>query len=121
LRLSPDQRDVIHSATAEVAGPAASVLRFGSRTRPQVRGSDIDLLVELDPINPDWLALACRVDARIEMRLGVKKLDIPVADPVTPPSPILDAARRDALVSSQRAATPAPQGPAQNLCSWRRP
>jgi predicted nucleotidyltransferase len=98
MRLSPYQRDVIRSATAEVAGPAARVLLFGSRTRPELRGGDIDLLVELDHISPDRLALACRIGSRIEMRLGLQKLDILVADPVTPPSPILEAARREGVV-----------------------
>ncbi len=97
MRLSPHQREAIRSVTAEVAGPDARVLLFGSRTRPEARGGDIDLLVELDRVVADRVALACRIGTRIEMLLGEQKVDILLADPATPPSPVLDAARRDGI------------------------
>lgn len=97
MRLSPYQREVIRCVTAEVAGPAARVFLFGSRTRAQARGGDIDLLIELDQAPSDRLALACRIGARIEHQLGEQKIDVLVADSATPRSPVLDAARREGV------------------------
>lgn len=97
MRLSEHQRHVIRQATAEVAGPAARALLFGSRTRPELRGGDIDLLIELaQPAANRW-ALGIKLGARIERQLGLQKIDILVADPATPGSPVLDAARLDAI------------------------
>ena len=93
MRLSEHQRQVIRRTTAEVAGPSARVLLFGSRTRPELRGGDIDLLIELAQPSPDRWALGTTLGARIERQLGLQKIDILVADPVTPDSPVLAAAR----------------------------
>ena len=93
MRLSEHQRQVIRRTTAEVAGPSARVLLFGSRTRPELRGGDIDLLIELAQPSPDRWALGTKLGARIERQLGLQKIDILVADPVTPDSPVLAAAR----------------------------
>ena len=93
MRLTERECSVIRQATAEVAGPAARVLLFGSRTRDNLRGGDIDLLFELSQPDPVRWALAVRLGARIERQLGLQKIDILVADPATPDSPVLEAAR----------------------------
>jgi predicted nucleotidyltransferase len=82
---------------AEVIGPSARVLLFGSRTRTDLRGGDIDLLVELSQPVADRWALGNRLGARIERQLGLQKIDILVADPATPESPVLIEARRDGV------------------------
>jgi predicted nucleotidyltransferase len=97
MRLSEYQRNVIRGATAELVGPSARVLLFGSRTRSDLRGGDIDLLVELSAPVPDRWALGNRLGARIEQQLGLQKIDILVADPETPESPVLAEARRDGI------------------------
>jgi predicted nucleotidyltransferase len=97
MRLSEHQRNVIRRTTAEVAGPTARALLFGSRTRPDLRGGDIDLLIELPQPSPDRWAIGIRLGARIERQLGLRKIDILVADPATPDSPVLAAARHDGI------------------------
>jgi predicted nucleotidyltransferase len=94
MRLSAHERDVIRRATAELAGPTARVLLFGSRTREDVRGGDIDLLIELAQASADSFALSSHIGARIERQLGLQKIDILVADPETPDSPVAAEARR---------------------------
>ena len=75
----------------------ASALLFGSRTQNGLRGGDIDLLVELAQPDPDRWALEVRLGARIERQLGLQKIDILMADPATPDSPVLEAARLDGV------------------------
>ena len=97
MRLNTYQRDVIRCATSELAGPMARVLLFGSRTDPEQRGGDIDLLIELPENVADRFNIGVRIGARIERQLGLQKIDILVADPQTPDSPVLSAARRDGI------------------------
>jgi predicted nucleotidyltransferase len=97
MRLSAHEREVIRQATAELAGPAARALVFGSRVRDNARGGDIDLLIELEHERSDSLALANGIGARIESRLGLQRIDVLVAGPQTSDSPVLSAARRDGI------------------------
>jgi predicted nucleotidyltransferase len=94
MRLSPHDRNAILEAAAEIVSPSARVFLFGSRTRDELRGGDIDLLVELPlpgSASPD---LGTRLGTRIQRRIGLRKIDVLVADPSTPASPVLAAARR---------------------------
>jgi predicted nucleotidyltransferase len=97
MRLSEHQREVIRRSAVELAGASAKVLLFGSRLNDQARGGDIDILVELPELCPDRLALSLRIGARIERQLGLQKIDVLVADPATPLSGVLSAARRMGL------------------------
>jgi predicted nucleotidyltransferase len=97
MRISLHDRDSIRRATSEVAGPGARALLFGSRTDDQRRGGDIDLLIELPEPAEDPFALSLRLAARIQCRIGLRKVDVLVADPSTADSPLLRQARRDAV------------------------
>lgn len=97
MRLSDHDRRAIREATAETAGADARVLLFGSRVHDDLKGGDIDLLVELPRPAADPLALALRIGTRIECRIGERRIDVLVADPATPESPVLKAARRDGI------------------------
>jgi len=97
MRLSEHDRQAICKITTELAGPQARVLLFGSRTRDDLRGGDIDLLVELPAITPQRWALGDRLGVRLQRAIGLRKIDILVADPATPDSPVLAAARRDGI------------------------
>jgi predicted nucleotidyltransferase len=97
MRLSRHDRNAILQATAEVAGPAARVMLFGSRVHDHLRGGDIDLLIELPQPTPEPTRLAGHLGARIERAIGLRKIDSLIADPHTPVSPVLLAARRDGV------------------------
>lgn len=97
MRVSLHDRDCIRQATLEVAGPRARAMLFGSRTDDQKRGGDIDLLIELAEPVQDSLALSVRLAARIQCQIGLRKIDVLVADPATVESPLLRQARQDAV------------------------
>lgn len=97
MRISLHDRDCIRQATYELAGPGARALLFGSRTDDRKRGGDIDLLIELPEPTEDSLTLSLRLAARIQRRIGLRKVDVLVADPSTAESPLLRQARSAAV------------------------
>lgn len=98
MRISALQARAIVSTARELAGPGASVRLFGSRLRDEVRGGDIDLLVQCPhPVaRPVWLA--ARIAARLQRVLGERRIDVLVVDPQTPLEPVHRAALAEGLV-----------------------
>ena len=88
MRLTPDQARAIVVATRELAGPDASVRLFGSRLHDELKGGDIDLLVECPrPVErPVWLA--AQITARLQRALGDRKIDVLLIDPTIPLEPV---------------------------------
>ena len=86
---------MILTATRELAGPDASVRLFGSRLNDQARGGDIDLLVECPRrvARPVWLA--AQITARLQKRLGDRRIDVLVVDPDTELEPVHRVARAE--------------------------
>lgn len=97
MRISPSEAAAIRRVTVEVAGQQARVKLFGSRTRDDLRGGDIDLLIELAEPTPDKLALSLRAGARLQVVIGQRKIDVLVTDPETEETPLIRAARREGI------------------------
>lgn len=97
MRLTDQQARAIVAATRELAGPDARVSVFGSRLRDDVRGGDIDLLVECpQPVErPVWLA--ARITARLQRALGDRRIDVLLLDPTTQRQAVHDAALADGV------------------------
>lgn len=86
MRLGDRERGIIRTAAAEVFGPGAKVMLFGSRVDDARRGGDIDLLILLDGSsdNENMEALAKkRVHylVTLEKALGERKIDLITALP----------------------------------------
>ena len=88
MRLTPQQIDIIKAATAEVFGDDVEVRLFGSRLDDEIRGGDIDLLVEGEHEIEDKLMKMLTLTARLQLRLGDQPIDILVIDPTTPLNPV---------------------------------
>jgi predicted nucleotidyltransferase len=97
MRLSDDQARAIVTATRELAGPRARVRLFGSRLRDDVRGGDIDLLVECPNVVAQPVWLAARITARLQRALGDRRIDVLVVDPQTPLEAVHRAARAEGV------------------------
>ncbi len=49
MRLQPREVEAIRAAVREIFGRTATIRLFGSRARDELKGGDIDLLVEVEP------------------------------------------------------------------------
>lgn len=92
MRFSCEQRSAIVAATAELAGPDARVLLFGSRVHDELRGGDIDLLVECPHPVERPVRLAMQLTARLQCALGDQRINVLDVDAATP----LDGAHAEA-------------------------
>jgi len=97
MRITPLEAAAIRQVTAEVGGAGARVKLFGSRTRDDLRGGDIDLLIELPEPTPDKLSVSLRAGARLQRALGERKIDVLVTDPQSIETPLIRAARLEGI------------------------
>ena len=97
MRITPQEAAAIRRVAAEVAGQDARVMLFGSRTHDDMRGGDIDLLIELAEASDDKLSVSLRAGARLQFEIGERKIDVLVTDPQTQETPLIRAARREGI------------------------
>lgn len=99
MRLREKDRTVIRDAVAETFGPNAVVRLFGSRTRDDLKGGDIDLHIETDPLpRTGFPSPRSRLWALLQMRLGEQKIDLVVTERGREPSAIERIAYREGLL-----------------------
>ena len=97
MRLTPEQVRAIKEAAALAFGPTAIVRLFGSRVHDHLRGGDIDLHVEVDPLADEWKARAVFEDAFFE-RAEPRKVDVVISERGVPPGAFERIAYRDGIV-----------------------
>ncbi len=93
MRLSNREKKIIQTAAVEAFGSETRVRLFGSRLDDVARGGDLDLLVELPRPFDDNGLRAARFSALIQLRTGLRKIDVLAAWP----GARLSAAHRAAL------------------------
>ena len=81
MRLTDQQAEAIAQLAHEMAGERAQVRVFGSRLDDQVRGGDLDLLLELPEAVPNPALLAARFSARVSRTLHGRRVDVLLAAP----------------------------------------
>ena len=75
MRLKQRDIDAIKWAAHEVFGSDAVVHLYGSRVWDELRGGDIDLLIDVAPGQDDWRA-ADRFRDRLFERIDEQKVDV---------------------------------------------
>lgn len=98
MRLDDKTREIIKSEVASQFGVEATVRLFGSRVDDTQRGGDIDLLVE--PCRPlaHRIQAECRLAARLYIKLGGRKVDVLIKNPLEPTLPIHEQALQNGIV-----------------------
>lgn len=88
MRLTQAQQEAIRSGVASVIGAQSRIWLFGSRADDSKRGGDIDLFIETDVTLPNRVASLCRLEGKLVMSLGDRKIDILLKDAQTQEAPI---------------------------------
>ena len=82
MRLTADQIAAIKQTSAEIFGDTAQVWLFGSRVDDRKRGGDIDLLIRPSARDARQALIdKIRFLARLEQRLGERKIDVVIEAP----------------------------------------
>lgn len=75
MRLKPRDIEAIKWAASETFGADAIVRLYGSRTRDELRGGDIDLLIDVASCESEW-RMAERFRERLFERIDEQKVDV---------------------------------------------
>lgn len=99
MRLTEDQAQITKSTVARILGDAESrVWLFGSRVNDDLRGGDIDLLVETEAKFPNRAKVLCKLYGALILALGDRKLDVLLKDGRTADAPIFNIAKRTGVL-----------------------
>ncbi|MFW5910441.1 MAG: nucleotidyltransferase domain-containing protein [Thiohalospira sp.] len=97
MRLTQEQRQIIREEAANIFGPGVSVRLFGSRLDDERRGGDIDLYIEANGTPEELLGQELKLYARLQRRLGERRIDIVVHGQGRPLRPIDRHARESGV------------------------
>ncbi|MFP4616432.1 MAG: nucleotidyltransferase domain-containing protein [Thiohalorhabdus sp.] len=97
MRLTQEQRQIIREEVANIFGPGVSVRLFGSRLDDERRGGDIDLYIEANGTPEELLGQELKLYARLQRRLGERRIDIVVHGQGRPLRPIDRHARESGV------------------------
>jgi predicted nucleotidyltransferase len=98
MRLSSEDQQAIRSIIEKEFGAQASVRLFGSRLHDDLRGGDVDLLVELPEPVADPAVIAAALAVRIMRALKGRSVDVVLRAPNLRHLPIHDIAAREGVL-----------------------
>ena len=79
IRLSKKEVEAIRETAKEVFGEEAKVYLFGSRVNPELKGGDIDLLIEV-PKGKREVERKLKFLVKLKERIGEQKVDVIVRE-----------------------------------------
>ena len=98
MRLDDNTREIIKSEVVSQLGNGAVVRLFGSRVDDAQRGGDIDLFIEPGQPLAHRVRAECRLAASLFIKLGGRKVDVLIGDPLKPQRPIYERALRQGVI-----------------------
>ena len=98
MRLTPDQAQITKRTVDRILGADNRVWLFGSRVDDNLRGGDIDLLVETEAQFPNRAKVLCNLYGALIFALGDRKLDVLLKDGRTADAPIFNIARHTGVL-----------------------
>lgn len=81
MRLTQPQIDMIRSTAHQVLGDRARVILFGSRVRDDLKGGDVDLMVETPEAVAEPALLSARIASRVSRAMNGRKVDVVLKAP----------------------------------------
>ena len=98
MRLTKEQQKIIKDTVNQYFGSDTQVILFGSRTDDQLKGGDIDLLLELNTAVEEPLKKNIYLNAALQMALGgPQKIDIIIHKKSDPPTGVYKSALKDGI------------------------
>lgn len=98
MRLTLAQQQLIKATVQRVLQTPHRVWLFGSRVDDNLRGGDIDLLIETEAVLPNRVQTLCSVYGALIYALGDRKLDILLKDAQTQDAPVFEIAKRTGVI-----------------------
>ena len=93
MRLTPFERLAIRESARRHFGEECAAYLFGSRTRDDLRGGDIDLLIETESNEPVEYSKKLAFRSHLKSRIGDQKIDVLFTQPGDNRPIILEAKR----------------------------
>jgi len=97
MRLTPAQIDTIKSTAQAVLGEGAQVTLFGSRVYDDLKGGDVDLMVEMQESIEQPAVMAARMASRVSRFMYGRKVDVLLKAPNLQEQPIHRIARQQGV------------------------
>lgn len=97
MRLSTKSQSAIQEIAREIFGDV-QVRLYGSRTNDDLKGGDLDLLIESANIIEDKERKLLQLVARLQMRIGYQPIDVLLLDAQTTIQPIHKEALQKGVV-----------------------
>ena len=97
MRITQEQKNIIHNVVIKYAGDDAEVKLFGSRLDDEAKGGDIDLLVTLREPIENSAQLSAQISAKIMRKLNGRKVDVILAAPNLQFLPIHNIATKNGI------------------------
>jgi len=98
MRLTPAQIDTIKSTAQTVLGADVQVTLFGSRVHDDIKGGDVDLLLEVPQAIAEPAEVSARVAARVSRAMHGRKVDILLKAPNLLEQPIHRVAKQEGIL-----------------------
>jgi len=98
MRLTKLQIKQIKEETKRIFGERALIRLFGSRLDDEIKGGDVDLLIEVKEHVEHPASLPAKLAARLMMANHGLKFDIVLLSPNLPKQPIHDAAMEKGII-----------------------
>ena len=98
IRLSQQEIELIKAQIPKVVHQPYILRLFGSRVNPEIRGGDIDLMLELKGICDNPVVLRSRLTALVSIALGGIKVDLVIKADNSKALPIYDVAIAEGVV-----------------------
>lgn len=88
MRLNPEQITAIHNAINSVTPDVKAIRLFGSRLNDEVRGGDIDLMVDVEHAIEHPAQLSARMAVKVSRAVNNRQVDVVLRAPNLPETSI---------------------------------
>lgn len=98
MRLTPSQIDYIRVIAHQLLGESVRVTLFGSRVRDDLKGGDVDLMVEVNERVDNPALMSARMASRVSRAMNGRKVDVVLKAPNLLQQPIHRIARQTGIL-----------------------